>query len=285
MLQSIQDYVASQGRTNFSMTIEHLNEGAAGIVNSTAATSYWDNGLHQKCFEHLRSGNISANYLTSLNNNKYVNESEKTATTYLTNHDHSSVVWQAGTFSDGLSKWYRTQPHMIALLTSPGTPLIHMGQEFAEDYFIPENDAGSGGRRVRPRPLHWKESESGYGKTLLNWYKKLIKIRHEHPALRSRNFEPPNWEGWMTVMNNEGCGVDIAHNVVVYRRISDQPYGRFQIALNFSDQDLRWELKFSENGNWYDLLNDSPLNVTTGRAVVTLKSNWGCVFFKSSSTS
>ena len=51
-------------------------------------------------------------------------------------------------------EWYRTQPFAIALLTAPGTPMIQNGQEFAEDYWLMEDDQGSS-RRVKPRPLHW----------------------------------------------------------------------------------------------------------------------------------
>ena len=50
------------------------------------------------------------------------------ATAYLSNHDHSSVVWQAGArTNEGSRKWYRTQPHAIALLTGAGTPMIANG--------------------------------------------------------------------------------------------------------------------------------------------------------------
>jgi hypothetical protein len=51
------------------------------------------------------------------------------ATTYLSNHDHSHITWQAGArHNEGSKQWYRTQPYAITLLTSPGTPMIQNGQ-------------------------------------------------------------------------------------------------------------------------------------------------------------
>jgi hypothetical protein len=41
-------------------------------------------------------------------------------------------------------EWYRVQPYAIAQLTSPGCPLIPNGEEFAEDYWVMEDDQGSG---------------------------------------------------------------------------------------------------------------------------------------------
>ena len=34
--------------------------------------------------------------------------------------------------------WPKVQPYLIALLTAKGTPLLSEGQEFCENYWIPE---------------------------------------------------------------------------------------------------------------------------------------------------
>jgi 1,4-alpha-glucan branching enzyme len=134
LLQSISDYTARNNLTNFSLTLEYIDILAASVVNSTAATSFWDNGLYDACNQHLLSGNLSPTYLAVLNDTKYLTDPGKVATMYLSNHDHASIAWKAGqSDASGGYRWYRTQPHVIALLTSPGTPLIPMGQEFAEE--------------------------------------------------------------------------------------------------------------------------------------------------------
>jgi pullulanase len=288
LLKSIQDYVDADGQKNFSMMLEHLDTGVVNLINNMVATSYWDNGLYGECFSQLWWASVSPSYLAMLNNSQYVNGPDKVATLYLSNHDHSTVAWQAGSRSlDGGAKWYRTQPHVIALLTSPGTPLIPSGQEFAEDYWIPEDDHGTG-RRVRPRPLRWKEVQDGYGKSLLPLYQKLLKIRQEHVALRSRNFYPPRWENWQTQLDQDGFGVDTTKGVVVYHRWgagSDGVTELFYVALNFSDQSQAVTLQFAENGSWNDLLSGNQVAVVNFRLALTLESNWGHVLFKRSSQS
>jgi pullulanase/glycogen debranching enzyme len=278
LLGSIESYVNATGRQNFSMTLEHLRLDAAAVVNASAATSYWDNALFGHCFDHLWSGEIRPGYLAALNNTQYVTGPDKVATAYLSNHDHSSVVWQAGArTNEGSRKWYRTQPHAIALLTGAGTPMIANGQEFSEDYWIPEDDQGSG-RRVRPRPLRWKAVHDAFGAPMLRLYSQLCRMRHGHPALRSRHFHPPKWEDWQTQFDQDGFGVDTARRLVVYHRWDAAD--RFIIALNFSDQDHFVTLPFSVDGAWEDLLSGLSVNVTGFRLGVTLTSNWGRVFMK-----
>jgi hypothetical protein len=95
-LQSISDYTARNEVTNFSLTLEYIDIQAASVVNSTTATSFWDNGLYDVCDQHLLSGNLSPIYLAVLNDTQYVTGPDKVATMYLSNHDHASIAWKAG---------------------------------------------------------------------------------------------------------------------------------------------------------------------------------------------
>ncbi|KAK5674495.1 hypothetical protein LTS10_012883 [Elasticomyces elasticus] len=280
LLQSISSYTARNDITNFSLTLEHIDINAASVVNSTAATSFWDNGLYNACEDHLLWGNLSPKYLAVLNDTQYAT-GPNVATMYLSNHDHASIAWKAGqSDASGGYRWYRTQPHVIALLTSPGTPLIPMGQEFAEDYWIPEDDHHSG-RRVRPRPLHWNANDP-YRRGLLPTYKRLLALRNAHPALRSRNFHPSKWDGGMTQLDNNGFGVDVTRMLVIYHRWSDDGKELFYIALNFSDQDHMVELQFARDGVYQDVLEPrmNRMNVFGNKATVKLTSNWGHVYFQ-----
>ncbi|WP_158742962.1 alpha-amylase family glycosyl hydrolase [Acidisphaera sp. L21] len=280
LLSDIQSYVTANGQSNFSMTLEHLDLSAAALVNSSDATSYWDNQLYGECFFQLYNGAINPVYLAALNNSQYVNGPGKIATSYLSNHDHSAVAWQAGAkFSEGAFRWYRTQPHAIALFTSSAAPLIANGQEFAEDHWIPEDDHGTG-RRIRPRPLRWAEVTDGYGAPLLALYTQLFQIRKAHPALRSQNFYPPTWN--QPQRDADGFGVDVAQQVVVFHRWGTGTAGtleRFIIALNFSDQAQPVELQFPANGAWADLLAATSVTVANFRLTLTLEPNWGHIFF------
>ena len=64
--------------------------------------------------------------------------------------------------------------------------MIHNGQEFAEDYWIMEDDQGSS-RRVKPRPLRWDFAGDRIGSQLPSLYARLIAIRQAHAEQRSNN--------------------------------------------------------------------------------------------------
>jgi glycosidase len=221
--------------------------------------------------------------MQALNNHAGL-EAGKVATIYLTNHDHAHVAWQAGARNDaGALEWYRTQPFAIALLTAPGTPMIQNGQEFAEDYWLMEDDQGSG-RRVKPRPLHWDYPGDKIGSEVLALYQKLIRIRRAHPALRSDNFYPDNWATWQTQFNPEGYGIDVDKQVVIFHRwgaAADGHLERFIVVLNFSAQTQTVDIPFSANGTWQDLLNDQMVTVSDFRlGQQPIGSDWGSVFFQ-----
>ncbi len=180
-------------------------------------------------------------------------------------------------------EWYRTQPYLIALLTSPGTPMLQNGQEFAEDYWLMEDDQGSG-RRVIPRPLHWTFAEDSIGSNLLAIYKKLIEVRKAHGGLRSNNFYPAQWEDWQLQFNSAGYGIDVDKQVVIYHRWGQGDNGRlerFIIVLNFSDQPQTVDVPFADNGPWRDVLNDREVNVSNFELIQqTIEPYWGCVYYQ-----
>jgi pullulanase/glycogen debranching enzyme len=281
LLKDVSDHVSKLGQDNFALVLEHLNMQAAEVTNSTNATSYWNNGLYQSCFDNLWNYKITSSLIVALNNHKGLN-SGKVATTYIGNHDHSHVAWQAGARNNnGALEWYRTQPYAVALLTSSGSPMIQNGQEFGEDYWIMEDDRGSN-RRVKPRPLRWDFSTDKIGLTLIGLYSKLIKIRLNHPSLRTDNFYP-NWEDWQNKLNPEGYGVDVEKQIIIFHRWGVDNSGsieKFIIALNFSETDQRVNIPFSHNGTWQDLLNETSevvSNFLLPSYLVT--SNWGHVFY------
>lgn len=283
LLDDIQSYLDDRHEHNFSMTMEHLDLSAAQITNNTQATSYWDNALYERCFDYLWSDQIDSRLLNALNNNRYLKGDAKVTTVYISNHDHSHVNWQAGAHANlGALQWYKTQPYVIALLTGPGVPLIQNGQEFGEDHWIPENDWGTG-RRVLPRPLHWKSCNDPIGQALHSLYSRLIKIRTRYPALRSRNFYPDHWDGWQTQFNLEGYGMDVQKQLVIYHRWGFGENGelqRFIVVLNFSSDTQEVLVPFSEDGIWEDLLSGWKAQVKGCHMLMAVGSNWGHVFFK-----
>src|SRR6266516_2819906 len=284
LLQNIKDYLDQKGEETFSLTLVHLNIDAADLTNKTNATSYWDDALYQRCFQYLWPERIDTPLLNALNNKRYLNSSDKVPTTYLSNHDHAHVAWQAGARENvGALKWYKTQPYAIALYTATSTPMIQNGQEFGEDHWIPEGT----GRRVVPRPLRWKYANDAIGTNLRRLYKRLAEIRQTYVVLRTGVFEPDYWEEWQTQLNPDELGIDTVKQLMIYRRSGDNVNNKqqvFVIVLNFSSFNQQVTVRFPEDGVWTDLLSDysgswKPL-VQNKRLDFVVGSNWGHVFFK-----
>jgi 1,4-alpha-glucan branching enzyme len=281
LLKNIREHVNDP---NFSLTLEHLNLAASTVTNQTGATSYWNNELYQRCFDYLYNYGIDSPIMGALNTHLGL-DPDKVATTYIGNHDHSHVAWQAGSRDNaGALRWYRTQPYAIALLTCPGAPMIQNGQEFAEDYWLMEDDQGSN-RRVKPRPLRWDFKDDSIGSKLSQVYHKLINIRLNHAGLRSSNIYPNKWEQWQKQFDPQGYGVDVGRGVVIYHRWgngSDDALERFIIVLNFSNTDQFVDVPFPDNGTWEDLLNDGwKVDIHDyWLRNVKINSNWGRIFFK-----
>jgi len=289
LLDDVRSRLDEQDETNFSMTLEHIDIAAAAVTDRTSATSFWDNSLYQLCFEYLWNGQIDQRLLNALNNRRFLRSPGKLPTLYLSNHDHSHVTWQSGARSnEGASgRWFKTQPFVIALFTSTATPMVQNGQEFGEDYFLPENDHGSG-RRIRPRPLAWKLADDPIGRTLLSLYRLMAQMRRRHAGLRSARMYPEVWEEWQTQFNPVGVGIDVEKQVVIYHRwekFEDGSVENFVIVLNFSDNDQRVSVPFPQDGDWTDLLSglaNTPASalVEHNRLEVSVNSNWGHVFKK-----
>jgi 1,4-alpha-glucan branching enzyme len=283
LLKDIQEHDAGQGRQNFSLTLEHIDLSAAHVVNATGATSYWNNELYQLCFDYLWNGRVDGRLLQALNNHAGL-DAGKVATIYLTNHDHAHVAWQAGARDNaGALEWYRTQPFAIALLTAPGAPLVQNGQEFAEDYWLMEDDQGSG-RRVKPRPLHWDYPGDRIGAKALALYRKLIDIRKTHAGLRSDNIYPDKWEDWQQQFDPNGYGMDVNRQVLIFHRWGNAEDGRlerFIVILNFSPQTQTVDIPFSTNGAWQDVLNNQTVIVNDFRLTdQPIESYWGRIYFQ-----
>ena len=268
---------------NFSTILEHLELDATLVTNEVGATSYWNNALYEISRDYLLyNKSIPQSIMNALDSKKGL-QGNRVATTYLTNHDHSHLAWLAGASSnEGSRLWYRTQPLAIALMTFPGSPMIQNGQEFAEDYWLVENDQGSN-RRVQPRPLRWSFADDKFGKPLRNVYKRLTEIRENHSGLRSDNVFPVNWPAEQTQFDSDGYGVEQSRGLVIYRRFGNDSEGNeenFTIVLNFSPNHQSVSVPFSVDGNWKDLLSGDQLNVSGNRATVQVNSNWGRIYLK-----
>jgi pullulanase/glycogen debranching enzyme len=268
----------------FAQVLEWLDVSAAAILTTLAAGSYWRESLYQDCFNGLWNYALPSRIMTSLDAKAYLSAPDKVATNYLSNHDHSAVGWQAGaSHNQGSMEWYRMQPYAIALLLSPGTPLVSNGQEFASDHWIMENDQGTS-RRVVPRALHWGYPNDAIGSALRAIYRRLIALRKAHPCLRSDDIYPSGWPENQGMFNVQGYGVDSGRQLLIFHRWGTARGGgldRFIVALNFSDRDQQVDIPFPADGTWVDQLSTPAISPKVSGFWLrqcTIPRYWGFVF-------
>ena len=284
LIDNLHGYLFGTGRDNFSMMLEHLPDNryeAIDDTNKIDATGCWFDPLMYKAFDFGKAQQIQPSIMRDLNTNKDFAPG-KGPVTYIENHDHSTLVNVVGGNYPGVDRdhnWFKTQPYAIALFTVPGAVLIHNGQEFGDEYFIP----GSGSERVRPRPLNWHRVDDSPGKALMRLYKKLIKIRKDYPGLKSPFFYPSNYDQRQTRFNLKGYGVDTARNIIIYHRWGtgkDGSLERFVVVINCSSTKHYVDVPFPSNGTWTDILNDQPFTVSDyWRKWQDVDSNWGRIFY------
>lgn len=267
LITDVKGHLATTGKENVSLILEHLTDNRFDAINDTnkiGASGCWFDPFMFKLVECARNGNIDDEILRILDANRdFV--TDKAPVTYIENHDHSTVICEVG----GRSHWFKTQPAAIALLTSPGAVMLHNGQEFGEDYYLPN----SGDDRVIPRPLHWDYCNDPVGQTLYSLYQRLIQIRNAHPALRSPNFFP--------TQNTDGYGAFQDKGIVIYRRSGHDRSEKFIVVINYTDSNQQIDIPFPANGVWEDLLNERTDQVNDHKLLnQKINPNWGRIYYQ-----
>jgi len=201
---------------------------------------------------------------------------------YIETHDHSRFISSFGLDSSDVGElrfgnrdaFFKTQAYAIAMMTAAGVPMLFQGQEFAENYVIP--DAGNARVGIR-RGIHWEYFYDENGQPLVRLYRRLGKLRQSVRALRSRDFLCYNAQS------------PRADGVIIYRRTAaaenGQPEQNAIVAVNFSDVDRTVSVPLPVPGTYTELLDASnrsaPLrftSTTTNELVnVQINSNYGII--------
>jgi len=204
---------------------------------------------------------------------------------YIESHDHSQLIVFASPGSDpgdpipegDRSRFFKLQPHAIALYTLQGIPMLWQGQEFADNYGLPDN----GLDRVHlERVTHWEYFYDANGQPLISLYRRLGGLRRSVRALRSRS----SFYYWQQSLQGT--------QVLIYSRhaVADaaNPESWALVLVNFSDGAGAVNAPFPVAGTWREVLDDSlrstPLEVqpATDGATVALQvpSNYGQIWVK-----
>jgi pullulanase len=288
LIADITNHISAAGRDNFALILEDSwGFDAVGDSNFIKPTGTWFDPFRGGPFA-IFSGYavpgqaVPAAYMRILNSALDFNYPIGPVI-YIENHDHGSVTCRVG----GRDQWFKTQPYMIALATCPGAVMIHNGQEWGqfEDIWEDDSHAPPQDARVQSRPLDWGEATDQTGQVMEARYAFLMKLRQDHPGLRSPNFYPDYYDDRWVAFSPNGYGMDVGRQVAIYHRWGNNDQGnleRFMVVLNFSDNTQWVNVPFPENGNWTDLLNGDVVAGVSNYWFLNhpIPSNWGCLFWQ-----
>lgn len=278
-------------RSKIVQCAEHLPD-PAGIMSQTYSNCAWQNGVLDRARDMARWNYVSQHFAHLLDPEflGYPNEYHDPATgesfpvapfQYVESHDHPRFVNQfgelqlrdlLGEFYGDRSLFYKMQPYVIALYTAKGIPMLWNGQEFGENWGVPNWGIG---RNLFERPLHWEYFYDVAGKALVRLHRIMGTLRRNHSALRSR--------GYFFYYN------DAAHlqkGVIAFRR-EGQPHAAQStetliVCLNFSDQEAEVWLQFPTPGVWIEQIDGTHPAISIGQQDqwerVLVPSNYGAVF-------
>lgn len=272
----------SDGEVNFIQCAEQL-EAPEEVLEKTYTNCAWQDETLSAA-EAVARGDKSA--LTTLglkyglmgfpdevsNNGDRI---KKRAIQYIENHDHSRFICNFRTTSpngDVLLKegdrslWYKVQPYLIGMMTAKGIPMIWQGQEFVENYFVPDSGMG---RTAAFRPVRWDYFYDAIGKNMVNLVRKLVKIRRTNPQFRY---------GEHFFYNDDKY---LSREVILFSRKVD---GAFSLtALNFSDQEQTIPFTFPVGGDFREELEGTEWSSLRGvmsgeERMISIPSNFGRIW-------
>ncbi|WP_368507724.1 alpha-amylase family glycosyl hydrolase [Bradyrhizobium lupini] len=180
----------------------------------------------------------------------------KTALQYVENHDHERFLCNFGTsnpdeagnplFAEGdRARWYMLQPYLIGLLMSKGIPMLWQGEEFAENYHLP--DFGMG-RVSLLRPLRWDFFYDESGRPIVSLVRKLLRIRRQRDHIRQGTYFFFNdWDRYQQF------------GVLLFARYDG---GRYTlVAVNVGDTDRTVPFWFPIGGDYVEELHGGALDL------------------------
>jgi maltooligosyltrehalose trehalohydrolase len=240
-------------------------EGPEEVLRTTYSNSTWQNRTFgaAKAVARGDRGRL-ADWGLSLGLFSYPEQEDtngdvipKTALQYIENHDHERFICNFGMtnpdeagnplFAEGdRNHWYMLQPYLIAILMSKGQPMLWQGEEFGEDYFLPEFGTG---RVALLRALRWDFFYDAPGQALVQLVRKLLRIRKERPHLRRGAYYFFNdWDRYLS------------RGLLLFARYNGPAFTL--VAINTEDTDKTVPFWFPIGGNYVEELHGGDLNLS-----------------------
>jgi len=246
-------------------------EGPEEVLRATYSNCTWQNRTFDaaKAVAHGDRGRIS-DWGMSLGLFGYSEQETtngdvipKSALQYIENHDHERFLCNFGLrnpdeagnplFLEGdRNLWYMLQPYLIAILMSKGIPMLWQGEEFGENYFLPDFGAG---RVALLRALRWDFFYDAHGQSVVQLVRKLLRIRRSRAQIRrGAYFFFNDWQRYQS------------RGVLLFARYDGPAYTL--VAVNIGGADQTVPFWFPIGGNYLEELHGGALNL---RAIAPLQ--------------
>lgn len=170
---------------------------------------------------------------------------------YISTHDRERLfreLGDRGIFDEAAFR--RAKLAAVILITAMGIPMLWMGEEFGEHKRKSQTV-------TQPKKIAWALLEREENQDLFEYYKSLIALRKQSPAIQSDNIEffHENPEAKVFAYTR---WKDTGSRVVVIANLSDKTLNNYRIP------------NFPDNGLWQDYLNKSEFEVTENSLVIDL---------------
>jgi maltooligosyltrehalose trehalohydrolase len=260
-------------------------EGPEEILRTTYSNSTWQNHTFDAAKAVARGDRRRlADWGLSLGLFGYPEEENingeaipKTAMQYIETHDHERFICNFGMnnpdeagnplfFEGDRNRWFMLQPYLIAILMCKGQPMLWQGEEFVENYFLPDFGAG---RAALLRALRWDFFYDTPGQGLVNLVRNLLRVRRNRPQLRRGTYYFFNdWNRYLS------------KGVLLFARYSAASYTL--VAINTGDTDQTVPFWFPIGGSYVEELHGGALSlsgvVSLQETPLTIPSHYGRIW-------
>ena len=245
------DWLAKQSKKNaapkpFYNIAEHIPDTSTVVSPEGPLDACWHESFRYFVIPHICGETFELEKLKEvLDPRRQGYEVPTNVINYLSTHDRERVMRELGdSLRDSFASrgifdeaaFGRAKLGAVLLMTAMGVPMLWMGEEFGEHKRKSETV-------TQPKKIAWPLLERDLNGDLFEYYKKLIALRKQNPALSSDNIE-------FFHENPEA-------KLLAYSRWHEEGY-RVVVVANFSDNFLSgYQVpNFPEAGTWHEWIGD-----------------------------
>ena len=251
------DWLAKQAKKNaapkpFYNIAEHIPDTSTVVSPEGPLDACWHESFRYFVLPHICGETFELEKLKEVLDPKRQGYGATTnVINYLATHDRERVfreLGERGIFDEAAFR--RAKLGAVLLMTAMGVPMLWMGEEFGEHKRKSE-------KVTQPKKIAWPLLERDLNRDLFEYYKKLIALRKQNPALQSDNIE-------FFHENPEA-------KVLAYLRWNDEG-SRVVVVANFSDNYLGGYKvpNFPVAGTWHEWMGDYDVEAGDNEIAIDL---------------